>query len=55
VNIDTGRGRELAREHGFIGQPTFIFFDGSGEEIRRLQGPHTKQTLVQEIDRAIGP
>jgi len=54
VDIDTTRGRDLAREHAFIGQPTFIFFDELNEETRRLQGGQSKETLVREIERVLG-
>lgn len=54
INIDTEHGKELARAHGFIGQPTFIFFDSAGEETRRLQGAQSRETLEMEIQRIIG-
>jgi len=50
IDIDTEQGKKLAREHGFIGQPTFMFFDASGEEVRRLMGPQTAETLQREIE-----
>lgn len=53
VDIDTKEGKELAREVGFIGQPTFIFFNASGEEVRRLMGPVSVETFQKEIDRLI--
>lgn len=54
IDIDTARGKKLAREHSFIGQPTFIFFDDSGEETRRLMGPQDPQALEREIERLLG-
>jgi len=53
VDIDTESGKALAREQGFIGQPTFILFNKSGEEVRRLMGPQTYETLQKEIDRLL--
>lgn len=50
VDIDTARGKELAREHGFIGQPTFIFFDASGQEVRRLMGPQAVETMRLAVE-----
>jgi hypothetical protein len=50
VDIDTRSGKKLAREQGFIGQPTYIFFDESGEEVRRLMGPQTLETFQQQIE-----
>ena len=54
VDIDTAQGKDLAREHYFIGQPTFIFFDATGEEVRRLMGPQAAETMQREIDRILG-
>jgi len=51
IDIDTERGKELARQHAFIGQPTFIFFNAEGEEVRRLQGPQTQETLEMVLDQ----
>lgn len=53
VDIDTREGKELAREQGFIGQPTFIFFDDTGEEVRRLMGPQVVETFQGEIERLL--
>lgn len=50
VDIDTAQGKKLAREHGFIGQPTFIFFDASGQQVRRLMGPQTAETIQQSVE-----
>jgi len=54
LNIDTSRGKKLAREHGFIGQPTFILFGNSGEEVRRLMGPQDREVLAREIEQILG-
>lgn len=53
VDIDTRNGKRLAREQGFIGQPTFIFFDASGQEVRRLMGPVSAETFQNEIERLL--
>ena len=54
VDIDTSDGKRMAREYGFIGQPTFILFNSSGEEARRLMGPQFREVLEQEIERILG-
>jgi thioredoxin 1 len=54
VNVDGGEGRTLAREHGSIGQPSFILFDSSGEEVRRLMGAQSVETFEREIERILG-
>jgi thioredoxin-related protein len=53
VDIDTSEGKKLARAQGFIGQPEFIFFDASGEEVRRLMGPVAVETFQREIERLL--
>ena len=53
INIDTSRGKELAREHAFIGQPTFIMFDSVGDEVRRLMGAQSREGLETEIERIL--
>ena len=54
VDIDTAHGKQLARDHSFMGQPTYLFFDDSGEEVRRLMGAQSSETLQREIDRILG-
>jgi thioredoxin-like negative regulator of GroEL len=53
VDIDTANGKKLAKEHGFIGQPTFILFDSSAEEVRRLMGPQDPDVLAREIEKLL--
>ena len=53
VDIDTEQGKKLAREHGFIGQPTFMFFNSAGEQVRRLMGPQTAETMQLSIESAM--
>jgi thioredoxin-like negative regulator of GroEL len=53
VDIDTAEGKKLAKEHGFIGQPTFILFDSSAQEARRLMGPQDPDVLAREIEKLL--
>ena len=53
VNVGDSQGKQLAREHGCIGQPAFVLFDGSGEQVRRLIGAQTVETFEQEIERIL--
>jgi hypothetical protein len=39
VDILTPVGREFARQHDFVGTPTFVLFDSQGKEIKRWQAP----------------
>lgn len=51
VNVDNAQGKQLARAYGCIGQPSFVLFDGSGEQVRVLMGAQTSETFEQEIER----
>ncbi len=53
INIDKSDGVKLAREHGIIGQPSYIFFDREGEEIRRMAGPRFTEVMTREIERIL--
>ncbi len=53
VNIDTSNGKKVAREHGIIGKPSYIFFDQEGEETRRMAGPQFAEVMAQEIERIL--
>jgi len=53
INIDKPDGVKLAREHGIIGQPSYIFFDRQGEEIRRMAGPQFTEVMTREIERIL--
>ena len=54
INNATEEGKEIAREHGILGQPTLLFFDKTGRETRRLMGFQNSDALEKEIDRIIG-
>jgi thioredoxin-like negative regulator of GroEL len=50
VDIDTEKGKKLGREIGFIGQPTFLFADAEGNEVRRLMGPQSRESMEQAVE-----
>ena len=54
VDVDTSQGKQLAREYGCIGQPAYVLFDRSGEQVRRLMGAQLAETFEREIDRILG-
>jgi thioredoxin-like negative regulator of GroEL len=54
VDVDTSQGKQLAREQGIIGQPAYVFFDRSGEQVRRLMGAQLAETFEQQIERILG-
>lgn len=50
VDIDEQQGKQLAREHGLIGQPAYVLFDKSGTTVRRLMGAQTAETFERDIE-----
>ena len=50
VDILTPVGREFADQHAFQGTPTFVLFDGTGNEVRRWRGrpPELKDLMSNE-------
>lgn len=53
VNVDRPQGEDRARAHGIIGQPSFLIFDSSNEEVRRLMGPQERETLRLAIESTL--
>jgi thiol:disulfide interchange protein len=55
VRIDVTRpaGEKLAREHGLVGQPYYLFYDSDEEEVRRIGGPQSFDVMAQEIERLL--
>lgn len=54
VDTDTRQGKQIAREQGIIGQPAYVLFDRSGEQVRRLMGAQLAATFEREIERILG-
>jgi thiol-disulfide isomerase/thioredoxin len=53
IDVAESKGKAIAREYGCIGQPAFVLFDQSGEQVRRLIGAQTVETFEQEIERIL--
>jgi thioredoxin 1 len=53
VNANARPNWELCRQHGVMGLPAYLFFQG-GQEWRRITGPNvTKEALAQSIDELL--
>lgn len=50
VELDTANGKEVAREEGVMGTPTFLLLNGDGERVFLLQGVHPRQVMEQHLD-----
>jgi thioredoxin-like negative regulator of GroEL len=53
VDVAKTQGKALAREYGCIGQPAYVLFDQSGQQVRRLIGAQTAETFELEIERIL--
>lgn len=53
VNVDKNGGKKLARSFGVLGQPTYIFFDSDGNQVRKLMGAQSIETFQREIERIL--
>jgi hypothetical protein len=53
VDVATSQGKQLAREQGCIGQPTFVLFNKAGEPARKLIGAQTVETFEREIEKIL--
>jgi thioredoxin-related protein len=49
VNIQDPIGKSLANKYGFLATPTFIFFDGKGQEAWRSIGGIDKMKIAQSL------
>jgi thioredoxin-related protein len=49
VDVQTGTGREISREYGSLGTPTFIYFDVDGEEVWRMVGSIDPERVRQSL------
>ncbi|MEE8391706.1 MAG: thioredoxin family protein [Anaerolineae bacterium] len=50
VELSGADGKELAREEGVMGTPTFLFLDGDGKRVYLLQGVQQHSFLEQRLD-----
>ena len=53
IDVTKPNGKKLAREHGIVGQPNYVFFGSDNEETRRISGAQTFDVLAQEIERTL--
>ena len=50
VEMNTGKGKEEARDEGVMGTPTFLLLDGEGERVYMLQGVYPRAVLENHLD-----
>jgi thiol-disulfide isomerase/thioredoxin len=50
VSIDRADGKEVAKEYGVVGIPTFLFLDSEGNQVNVLRGSFPAPLIEQEIE-----
>ena len=53
VELSKPDGKELAREEGVMGTPTFLFLDGDGERVYSIQGVQPRSVFEQRLDKLL--
>jgi thioredoxin-related protein len=53
VSVDESEGKELAREYGVIGTPTFLLLDSEGTQVNILRGSLPAPVIEQAIEDLI--
>ena len=53
VSVDEPEGKELAREYGVIGTPTFLLLDSEGNQVNILRGSLPLPVIEQAIEELI--
>jgi cytochrome c-type biogenesis protein len=54
IELTTPEGRAEARKHRLVATPTFVFIDARGNEVARLVGEQSEQTLLQALSALRG-
>jgi len=53
VSMDQSEGKELARERGVMGTPTFLLLDSEGNQVSILRGSLPLPVIEQAIEELI--
>lgn len=53
VSVDESEGKELAREYGVIGTPTFLLLDSEGTQVNVLRGSLPAPVIEKAIEDLI--
>jgi thiol-disulfide isomerase/thioredoxin len=53
VSVDEAEGKELAREYGVIGTPTFLLLDSEGTQVSVLRGSLPAPVIEKAIEDLI--
>ncbi|OGQ84910.1 MAG: hypothetical protein A2289_01580 [Deltaproteobacteria bacterium RIFOXYA12_FULL_58_15] len=54
IDVSLPQNRHLVGQHRLVGVPTFLFFDGENNEIARLVGKQSDESLRQTLSALVG-
>lgn len=53
INANTGDGPTVMRRYKLLGHPTVLIFDGQGQEVERLVGPQSRETIENALQQSL--
>ena len=53
INAEIGDGPAIMKAYRIPGHPVIMIIDPEGNEIQRLIGPQTKETLIEELQKIL--
>ncbi|RLC74439.1 MAG: hypothetical protein DRI81_13800 [Chloroflexi bacterium] len=53
IDVTKPNGEKLAREHGIVGQPNYVFFDSANQETRRMSGSQPLDVMAAQVERTL--
>jgi thioredoxin-like negative regulator of GroEL len=53
VNAEVGDGPEIMQAYRIPGHPTIMLFDGEGQEIQRILGSQSTETIEEALQRLL--
>lgn len=53
VAANHGDGPEIIRDYNILGHPTTLLLDGAGQEVNRLLGPQSRETLETLLEQLL--
>jgi len=51
VNAEVGDGPEIMQAYRIPGHPTIILFNDTGQEVQRILGPQSTETVEEALQR----
>ncbi len=53
INANTGDGPTVMRHYKLLGHPTVLIFDEQGQEVERVVGPQSRDTIENALQQSL--